>query len=250
MKISDLYVTLGNTNVGIFYSISGRLYSTTSTMNSNTYKYLNKVIGGSTNTLNLDTDYHLNYSSNKNVSILVDNILKGEEPTKEYNDKLASIIISRFFDKWEHIITTMELEYNAIENYSMVEEESSNNSGETSSSGSSSNETKQKSNLTTTNNVEHKRSGYNSSTYEPDSQDTQTTLVKGSPDENYTNATNSTTDSLSTSNEGSRTLTRSGNIGVTTSQQMIESELKLREYNINKMMYDDIDTILTSSLYI
>lgn len=239
MKISDLYDD---------YKVFSKLFTYLSRIDyPNLYNYLNKSItNNSSNTGYLNDDYYLNYSSNKNTSILVDNLIDKDN----FDMKVTGIIISRYASKWDKIIHTMELEYNAIENYSMVEEESSNNSGESSSSGSATTETKQKSNLTTTNDIEHKRSGYNSSTYEPDSKDTQTTLVKGSPDENYTNATNSTTDSLSTSNEGSRTLTRSGNIGVTTSQQMIESELKLREYNINKMMYDDIDKILTSSLYI
>ena len=45
------------------------------------------------------------------------------------------------------------------------------------------------------------------------------------------------------------TLTRSGNIGVTTSQQMIESERKLWEYNIFKQIYEDVDDILTINIY-
>ena len=49
--------------------------------------------------------------------------------------------------------------------------------------------------------------------------------------------------------EHDTTLTRSGNIGVTTSQQMIESERKLWDYNIFKTIYEDVDSILTLSIY-
>ena len=53
--------------------------------------------------------------------------------------------------------------------------------------------------------------------------------------------------------EGSRTdthtLTRTGNIGVTTSQQMLESELSLRKYDFYKNIYEDIDSLLTLKVY-
>lgn len=44
-------------------------------------------------------------------------------------------------------------------------------------------------------------------------------------------------------------LTRRGNIGVTTSQQMLESEIKLREWNLYTQMMKDVDSILCLRLY-
>lgn len=50
---------------------------------------------------------------------------------------------------------------------------------------------------------------------------------------------------------GTETLERSGNIGVTTSQQMLESELKLRAlYNMVYIIYDDVDKVLTNPIFI
>lgn len=43
--------------------------------------------------------------------------------------------------------------------------------------------------------------------------------------------------------------TRYGNIGVTTSQQMIESEITLRKTKFIDLMFDDIDTLFVSNLY-
>ena len=43
--------------------------------------------------------------------------------------------------------------------------------------------------------------------------------------------------------------TRSGNIGVTTSQQMLESEIKLREWNFYDQLFKDVDSILCLQLY-
>ena len=48
---------------------------------------------------------------------------------------------------------------------------------------------------------------------------------------------------------GTRALTRSGNIGVTTSQQMLESEIALWQWNFIESVYTDIDTILTIQIY-
>lgn len=45
------------------------------------------------------------------------------------------------------------------------------------------------------------------------------------------------------------TLTRSGNIGVTTSQQMLQAELDLRVYNFYDSIFADIDKILCERVY-
>ena len=68
--------------------------------------------------------------------------------------------------------------------------------------------------------------------------------ITGSGDKNKTDETIDHT--------GTRTLTRSGNIGVTTSQQMLESEVKLRAlYNMIDILFNDIDFAPSScSLYI
>lgn len=49
--------------------------------------------------------------------------------------------------------------------------------------------------------------------------------------------------------EITRELTRSGNIGVTTSQQMIQSEIELWQWNFFMTVFNDIDTVLTIQVY-
>ena len=48
---------------------------------------------------------------------------------------------------------------------------------------------------------------------------------------------------------GSHSLTRSGNIGVTTTQQMAESEIEYRRHLYFEMIFADIDKILTLPIY-
>ena len=59
--------------------------------------------------------------------------------------------------------------------------------------------------------------------------------------------TSTRTDNLAATKD--RTLTRSGNIGVTTSQQMLQAELDIRTYDFYKSVYDDIDHVLTTPVY-
>lgn len=61
--------------------------------------------------------------------------------------------------------------------------------------------------------------------------------------------THNTKDTTEGSNSTSRTLTRSGNIGVTTSQQMIQSEIDLWKWNFFFQVFEDIDTVLTITAY-
>lgn len=57
------------------------------------------------------------------------------------------------------------------------------------------------------------------------------------------------TDASSSSNTNERTLTRSGNIGVTTSQQMLESERQIALFSLYKVVAKDIMDILAIRVY-
>lgn len=63
------------------------------------------------------------------------------------------------------------------------------------------------------------------------------------------NLAGSNTDSENTTGDTTRELSRHGNIGVTTSQQMIESELELRKKFFYEIVFRDIDQYLTLAIY-
>ena len=84
---------------------------------------------------------------------------------------------------------------------------------------------------------------------------TQATVRKGTDETTY-NTTENDTGTQSTLDGGSDTqtrnyeLTRSGNIGVTTSQQMVESERTLWMWNFfRNVVFPDIDRVLTLPIY-
>lgn len=115
---------------------------------------------------------------------------------------------------WSRQLQALNSEYNPIHNYDRTETETeaAHSRGGSTFSGS----TKQTGSDTQTNAIQ----GYNSTSYEPSEQVTRV------PD--LTNNSNSATQSTG-AEDRSRTLHAAGNIGVTTSQQMITAELEMRD---------------------
>ena len=142
-------------------------------------------------------------------------------------------IISNLSEIYNNEYTTkvglLLMNYNPIENYNSSETETTTSENATTTGNE--NKTTTTTNSTTENsgNTTNKVSPYDSENFNNDNNTTTTNTTTG-------NATDTTTinDSGNMSSKGtsSRTLTRKGNIGVTTTQQMIESEYELRAKNL------------------
>ena len=142
-------------------------------------------------------------------------------------------IISNLAEIYNNEYTTkvglLLMDYNPIENYNSNETETSTTENTTTSGNE--NTTTTTTNSTTENNEEttNKVSPYDSENFSNDnnSNSSNTSSVNGTD-------TTSISDSGNISSNGklTRTLTRKGNIGVTTTQQMIESEYELRAKNL------------------
>ena len=120
-------------------------------------------------------------------------------------------------DAWSRITETLAAEYNPIHNYDRHEEWTENGSG--SSSGSVNNSGEDVSKLD--------RSAFNSSTYEPAEKSTVDYGAKQST-------------SSSANNQSAHDGHLYGNIGVTTTQQMMGEEINIRSNDIYKIIVDDI----------
>lgn len=146
--------------------------------------------------------------------------------------EIASIITNLgelFNNEYTKKVELLLNEYNPIENYNSKETETittenSSTTGNENTTTSTTNSTSENSGATT-----NKVSPYDSENFNNDNNTTTTNTTTG-------NTTDTTTinDSGNMSSNGttSRTLSRSGNIGVTTTQQMIESEFELRSRNL------------------
>ena len=122
----------------------------------------------------------------------------------------------RTFEKWA---TALSLEYNPIENYDRKEE------WEDKSNGNSIGETKGTTSLNSIN--ENRVSAFDSDLYQPDSYNSNTS--------NGNDESNTKTNSINNSKHVGRV---HGNIGVTTTQQMLESELSLSAWNVYEHITD------------
>ena len=142
----------------------------------------------------------------------------------------------RTFEKW---IKALNVEYNPLENYDRIEEweetHSGNKNGTTTTNESSTNSgsISNNQNNTSTNNV----SAYDATTLVTESQNIDGGSSSSSSSGNTSsNGTVTTNDSESASDlRNGRT---HGNIGVTTSQQMLESELNIAKWNVYKHITD------------
>ena len=174
----------------------------------------------------------------------------------------------RTFEKW---INALAIDYNPLENYDRMEEWSDTgsriNTGTVSDSGSRKNtgtqstETIGNDNFTGSGNStsSDEISAYNSNSFQNDkknttnssnSSETNTTTNSTRTDNLTESNSNTRTDNLSESNSNTRTDNLSektnsdrkgrahGNIGVTTSQQMLQSELDIAKWNIYEQITD------------
>lgn len=164
----------------------------------------------------MNDEYYLLHSGDKNASILYERLLNlyiAENPLV----KISKIILNKYGENWDRLYAAIYAKYNPIENYNSTEKEKYNTDMKV-------------------NNKEDINTfglGTTSSDGRPMQHTNVDVNTTGDADKNY------------------RELTRSGNIGVTTSQQMIQSEIELRQdlNNFYNIIYDDVDSILCNNLY-
>lgn len=224
----------------------------------------------------LDLEYEGNISGDKYISPLVSKLMSGDILTSDEMEKLAGVIYTMFNDNWRREWNTLYLSYNPIENYNSVEimsnditeiekgtthtrtEDLTHKKTGTDTNTPNLTETRTP-NLT--NNGTETVSGFNSvnmvnSSGSTNSQTgTETNRTTGSNATAY-NTTDKDTGTVTDKDTGTDThtrnyeLTRKGNIGVTTSQQMIQSERDLYMWNFfYQVVFPDIDRVLTLPIY-
>ena len=212
----------------------------------------------------LDFEYINNYSGNKIVSPAVDNSLGDDgKISSAAFEKLIDVAFMMFSKKWARNWTILNIEYNPIENYSMTEHTSlTRDNKETHSGTDSSVRTGSESDAHTgtisdsaTSTQTGQVSAFNSSTFQDAEKMSGTggnTRTNNNTDTTtYNNLTDAQTHGHTIDHDDEETTdhTRSGNIGVTTSQMMAESDLQLWRWNFFYEVFSDIDNVFTISTY-
>lgn len=204
----------------------------------------------------LDVIYHGSRSGDKYVSPLVNKIMDGDTLTDTEKNLIATSILAVYGVSWGKEYATRSFEYNPIENYSMTEtmtdDETVIEYGHVNTREIDTDHTKSGTETITpdlaTDNAVY---GFNSAAAVPSGNATQT----GTNETAY-DTTDADDGSITDTESGSDThtrnyeMTRAGNIGVTTSQQMIQSERELWIWNFfDDVVFPDIDKILTLKIY-
>lgn len=231
----------------------------------------------------LDIDFHGAYG-NRIISPLVDGLLTEYDNlildengrivvdddgyrvviTTEDLEALGRICYERHHLQWENIWNVLNLEYNPIENYNMTEEsedgeEYSNTRTDNLVDSHTGTDTHNYNNVkdTQTGNVvnENAVKGYNSSDFAPANKSTNTynsvaTEKTGAENDTYSsNISHNGTQGIVGGKSTSHELHRTGNIGITTSQQMQQSSLDLWKYDFYKQVYEMVANLITIDYY-
>lgn len=194
----------------------------------------------------LDFEYMFNQSGDKIISPAVSkNLSDGELSTEDFN-KLCDVAWMMYNKRWSRLWEILTAEFNPLQNYDMTETHTFEHGKKETNSGTDTTNRTGTDTVTHTGDTENEVSAFNSSSYQDSSKDTQNTTDLDT--RNMTDAlihghvvTNSGVDTERTS--------RSGNIGVTTSQQMAESSLQLWKWNYFYDIFRDVDSIFTITTY-
>lgn len=142
---------------------------------------------------------------------------------------IAKVAYNRFGGNWERIYNAyFILTYNPLENYDMTQTRTPDLDYDTKVNRDQSTkvETDAKTKVVPFNATNPTLTG------ESEGESTTTEAAENNEISTHTDET------------GTDTLTRHGNIGVTTSQQMLQSELDLRRLDFQKLIFDDLDKVL------
>ena len=143
------------------------------------------------------------------------------------------------FDKW---IKALNIEYDPLNNYDRKEEyediRKGKENGTTSGTGSSSSSGSTSPAATTSTNT-NEVSAYDSSSYQPHEKNTNSLVINAAgTDSSSSNSSTSSTDTKENEETIKHKSHLYGNIGVTTSQQMLQSELDIARFNIYGQIAD------------
>ena len=189
----------------------------------------------------LDEKLILEHSGDKYISPFFSRLLQlnERETPPDITGILCDNIVKTYADKWNKIYDALiNSDYNPLENYDMEEVETPDVTKEKTT------DVKTKMVTSSSGDASSNVYGFNSPTSVPttESGTSSEVTIEGNNLDNVSH-------DLETES-GTRELTRHGNIGVTSSQQLLESEIVLRnKNNFYKMVLNDVSSILCLSVY-
>ena len=198
----------------------------------------------------LDLFYVGNRSGGKYVSPMINLLLEDGKLTNENLLLACSTAVNIFGTAWERQYATLSLEYDPISNYDMEERETPAETTDTETPAEVT-RTRTPQQEKVTNARVDSIYGYNTTvaTASPSGSSEGTSQNEVIADEVIKDTTDTAGTRVHTV-DNERVLTRKGNIGVTTSQQMVESEHALWRWNFFlDVVFPDLDKIFCAMIY-
>ena len=215
---------------------TGGIFSKVQSVTGQPFEWLTSTLA-----LELDNIYYLEHSGDKTISPYYRRLSEKavEDDSIDVLGILANAIITKFADKWNKLYSAfISSDYNPLENYRMEQTETPDITKESTKNVGMNVTTE------TENSSELDVYGFNSTVKVPSQEASGGNSVTMSGDK----VDNETT--VSETETGTRELERHGNIGVTTSQQMLQSEIDLRNhYNFVENIMKDVDSVLALKIY-
>lgn len=201
----------------------------------------------------LDVEYFGNRSGEKLIAPLLNKLMIDNQISDDNRQKLVDAIWARFGKNWTKLYTTLKEEYNPIENYNMTEKSTYTDTDTGSLDRSDKVEYGKTVNSTAgQQSTSHDQYyGFNASQAGSGKNTNGTDANISGQGSNTEGGQDTTTgrDTHTYNKSGSTTHTRSGNIGVTTTQQLIESERNLWLWNYFDAVFSDVDTMLVLQVF-
>lgn len=195
----------------------------------------------------LDFEYMFNQSGDKIISpAVLKNLNEDDELATATFNHLCDVAFMMYGKRWARLWEILTAEFNPLENYDMSETKYFDHGHVETNSGTDTTNRTGSDTITHTGDTESEVSAFNSSSYQDSSKNTQNTT-----DLDTRNMTDALVHGhvLTNSGRDTETTTRTGNIGVTTSQQMAQSSLDLWKWNYFYDIFRDIDSIFTITTY-
>lgn len=202
----------------------------------------------------LNRFYYGNHSGDKIVSPIIDKMLSTNDNgilSTEQVMQLSDMLYNMYSDKWVKLWEVRNYEFDPGENYNMVENEKTDY-GKTSTRTDNLQQAHGGTDTTTPANTTTEEDtvyGFNSVSGSP--ADKRVTTNGGTIQTGYNSTIGNTgTQTYADGGQDRRELTRHGNIGVTTTSQMLTEVINLWQWNFFKdVVFRDLDSLLTIPIY-
>lgn len=197
--------------------------------------------------VNLDIAYLDGHSGERFCSNIINRRLDDSSVLSSDNRTLISNILWAMFGiQWTRLWETMNPNYEPLTNYKMTEDETGNRTDTRTP-----NLTRKHSGTDTNEGNAHVNNqsnlwGFNSDSSVPADMSDGDTTVNNT---NTRDLTDTETGTDTTAGENTRKLTRTGNIGTNTFQNLLQQERNLWMYNFFEQIFKDVDSVLTIPIY-